>query len=152
MKFRLIIDKESEESVTAVVHGESELTDKIRELVEGDLPEGDSTCDRNFIVAYEGDNMRTLSFEEIECVTVSDGKTFAVDKEGKKLRIRQKLYEAEEILPEYFFRINKSAIANRKRIKMFKTGFDGAVDAVFKSGYKDYVSRRCFAEIKRRYK
>ena len=82
---------------------------------------------------------------------VEDGKTFAVDSYGKKFRIKMRLYEIEEILPSNFIRINKSAIANEKRLERFSVGFSGAVDAVFKSGYKEYVSRRCFAEIKRRY-
>jgi len=29
--------------------------------------------------------------------------------------------------------------------------YSGAVDAVFKCGYRDYVSRRCLAQIKRRF-
>ena len=29
--------------------------------------------------------------------------------------------------------------------------FSGGVDAVFRCGYREYVSRRCFAEIRRRY-
>ena len=84
--------------------------------------------------------------------SVEEGKTFVIDSSGKKFRVKMRLYEIEEILPSYFIRINKSAIANEKRLEHFSVGFSGAVDAVFKSGYKEYVSRRCFAEIKRRYK
>ena len=48
-------------------------------------------------------------------------------------------------------RINKSALANEAHLERFTASFNGAVDAVFRSGYREYVSRRCFAEIKRRY-
>ena len=48
-------------------------------------------------------------------------------------------------------RINKSNIANEHRILKFETLIGGGVDAIFKCGYKDYVSRRCFKDIKRRY-
>ena len=57
----------------------------------------------------------------------------------------------EEILPSYFIRINKSALANEHRILRFDAVFSGGVDAVFQCGFKEYVSRRCFAEIKGRY-
>ena len=30
--------------------------------------------------------------------------------------------------------------------------FSGSVDVIFKSGYRDYVSRRCFADIKKELK
>ena len=40
---------------------------------------------------------------------------------------------------------------NEKRLEKFKTTFSGAVDAVFKCGYVEYVSRRCLSQIKRRF-
>jgi DNA-binding LytR/AlgR family response regulator len=57
----------------------------------------------------------------------------------------------ESILPTYFIRINKSTLANEHRIERFDAAFSGGVDAVFRCGYREYVSRRCFAEIRRRY-
>ena len=60
--------------------------------------------------------------------------------------------EISEILPNYFIRINKSSLANRKQIERFSAAFSGSVDVIFKSGYRDYVSRRCFAEIKKELK
>ena len=95
--------------------------------------------------------MRKLTFGEIECITVLDGKTCAIDQHGKRYRLKLRLYELEEMLPSCFIRINKSAIANENRLDRFVPTFSGAVDALFKSGYREYVSRRCFAEIKRRY-
>ncbi len=144
MKFRLIIDKSKEEEITATVHSRSSLTDRIETLVMQY-----SGSDR--IPVFSEDEIKLLSLSETECIVSIDGKTFAVDPSGKKFRVKMRLYEIEEILPSYFIRINKSALANEKRLERFSVGFSGAVDAVFKSGYKEYVSRRCFAEIKRRY-
>ena len=144
MKFNLIIDKSKEEEITATVHGRSPLTERIEALVMQY-----SGSDR--IPVFSEDEIRLLPFSETECIISEDGKTFAIDSSGKKFRIKMRLYEIEEILPSYFIRINKSALANEKRLERFSVGFSGAVDAVFKSGYKEYVSRRCFAEIKRRY-
>ena len=144
MKFNLIIDKSAEEEISATVHCRSPLTDRIEALVMQY-----SGSDR--IPVFSEDEIKLLPFSETECISVDEGKTFAADSSGKKYRIKMRLYEIEEILPSYFIRINKSAIANEKRIERFSVGFGGAVDAVFKSGHKEYVSRRCFAEIKRRY-
>ena len=144
MKFNLIIDETKEEEITATVHGRSSLTEKIEILVMQH-----SGADR--IPVFTEDEIKVLPFPEIECIFSENGKTFVTDTSGNRFRIKMRLYEIEEILPSYFIRINKSALANEKRIERFSANFSGAVDAVFKSGNKEYVSRRCFAEIKRRY-
>ena len=95
--------------------------------------------------------MRKLAFSEIECVTVIDRKVVAVDGEGKQYRLSERLRDLEAVLPTYFIRINKSSLANEHRILRFDARFGGGVDAVFRCGYREYVSRRCFAEIRRRY-
>ena len=143
MKFRLIVDKEAEEEIVAFVHEASELTEQIENLIRAYKGSGK-------ISVYNEDEMKQICFSDIECITVIDRKTFAIDTQGKRYRMNQRLCDLEEILPCYFIRINKSTIANENRILRFSTAYTGAVDAVFKCGYKDYVSRRCFAEIKRR--
>lgn len=144
MKFNLIIDKSKEEEITATVHGRSSLTERIETLVM-------QYSGNDRIPVFSEDEMKLLSFSEIESVVSEEGKTFVTDSSGNRFRIKMRLYEIEEILPSCFIRINKSALANEKRIERFSANFSGAVDAVFKSGNKEYVSRRCFAEIKRRY-
>ena len=144
MDFRLIIDREKKEEVVATVHERSALTDRIEMLVM-------EYAGTDRIPAYTEDDMKMLPYEEIECITIIDGKTYAIDREGTQYRLKQRLYELESKLPACFVRINKSALANENRLERFTAGFSGAVDAVFKSGYKEYVSRRCFAAIKRRF-
>ena len=144
MRFRLIIDKNSEEEVVATVHGRSALIEQIEALVLQH-----SGTDR--ILAYCEDEMRQLPFAEIECITVLEGKTYAIDTRNRRYRLKQRLYELEQMVPSSFIRINKSTLANESRLERFQTSFSGAVDAVFQCGYREYVSRRCFAEIKRRY-
>ena len=144
MKFNLIIDKNKDEEITLTVHERSDIVNKIEAIV-AELNGSDR------LVAYNDEEMKLLNFSDIECVTVIDGKTYAVDTKGAKLRLKKRLFELEDLLPSYFIRINKSAIANEKRLEKFTTAFSGAVDAVFKCGYVEYVSRRCFAEIKRRF-
>ena len=143
MKFTLIIDKEKDEEVVATVHERTALTDEIEALVLKH-----SGADR--IPAYGDDDMKIFAFSDIECVTVLDGKTYAIDSKNQRYRLRQRLYELEALLPASFIRINKSTLANEKALDRFTVAYTGAVDAVFKCGYTEYVSRRCFAQIKRR--
>ncbi len=145
MKFTLNIMPEKDEEVVATVHAPSLLTDQIEALV---LAHG--RTDR--ITGYTEDDIRILKFSEIECITVLDGKTTAIDSKGRQYRLKQRLYELEAMLPSYFIRINKSSFANENRLKEFSAAFSGAVDAVFRCGYREYVSRRCYAVIKRRYR
>ena len=91
-----------------------------------------------------------LSVSEIACITVLDGKTYAIDSLNCRYRLKQRLYELEQQLPASFIRINKSALANEVHLDRFAVTYAGSVDAVFKCGYREYVSRRCFAQIKRR--
>jgi len=144
MKFTLIIDKEKDEEVVATVHERTALTDEIEALVL-------KYAGADRIPAYRDDHMKMLAFSDIECVTVLDGKTYAIDSKNQRYRLRQRLYELEALLPASFIRINKSTLANEKRLDRFAVTYSGAVDAVFQCGYTEYVSRRCFAQIKRRF-
>ena len=144
MKYRLIIDKNAEEEIIAIVHSPSSLTQQIENLVCSF-----SGADR--ITGWRDDEMRRLAFDEIECITIIDRKVIAIDTAGHHYRIPDRLRDLEEILPSYFIRINKSTLANEHRILRFDAVFSGGVDAVFRCGYREYVSRRCLAEIRRRY-
>ena len=142
MRFRLIIDKDKDEEVVVTAHQRCALIDEIEALV--------STCtDR--IAGYTEDDIKMLSIYEIECITVLDGKTYAIDSGNCRYRLKQRLYELEIVLPSSFIRINKSTLANENALDRFTVTYAGSVDAVFKCGYTEYVSRRCFAQIKRRF-
>ena len=142
MKFKLVIDKDKEEEVVIYAHQRTSLTDQIEALVL-------EHTDR--IPGYAEEQIKMLSFSEIECVTVLDGKTYAIDTGGNRYRLKLRLYELESMLPKNFIRINKSTLANEHRLDRFAVTYAGSVDAVFQCGYREYVSRRCFSEIKRRF-
>ena len=144
MKYKLIIDKNVEEEIIAIVHAPSSLTEQIENLV-CDFSGADS------ITGYRDREKQKLPFQEIECITILDRKVIAIDKRANHYRLQKRLRDLEAILPSYFIRINKSTLANEHRIARFDAAFSGGVDAVFQCGYREYVSRRCFAEIRRRY-
>ena len=142
MKFKLIIDKDKDEEVVVTAHSRTALIEEIEALIS-------KHADR--IPGYTEDDIKMLSAADISCVTVLDGKTYAIDTKNCRYRLKQRLYELEQQLPSTFIRINKSTLANEAHLDRFKVTYAGSVDAVFKCGYTEYVSRRCFAEIKRRF-
>ena len=144
MKYKLIIDKNADEEIIAIVHEPSSLTQQIENLVC-------SYSGTDSIMGHKDDEMRKLTFQEIECITVLDRKVIAIDVNGNQYRIQDRLRDLEDVLPSYFIRINKSTLANEHRILRFDAVFSGGVDAVFQCGYREYVSRRCFSQIRRRY-
>ena len=144
MKYKLIIDKNADEEVIAIVHAPSTLTQQIENLVC-------SFSGADSLLGHREDEMRKLSFSDIECITILDRKVIAIDAKGNQYRLQDRLRDLEDILPSYFIRINKSTLANEHRITRFDAVFSGGVDAIFQCGYREYVSRRCFAEIRRRY-
>ena len=144
MKYKLIIDKTVEEEIVAIVHAPSSLTEQIENIVC-------SYSGIDSIMGYRDDEMRKLTFGEIECITIIDRKVIALDTEGVQYRIQDRLRDLEAVLPSYFIRINKSTLANEHRILRFHAAVSGSVDAIFQCGYREYVSRRCFADIRRRY-
>lgn len=141
MKFKLILDPKQEETVVVTAHCRTPLVEEIETLIS-------KHADR--IPGYTEDDIKMLSVSDIQCITVLDGKTYAVDSENKRYRLKMRLYELEATLPASFIRINKSALANKTHLDRFQVTYAGSVDAVFKCGYREYVSRRCFTQIKRR--
>ena len=144
MRYKHINNKNAEEEIIAIVREPSSLTQQIENLVC-------SFAGTDSIIGYREEEMRKLSFDRIECITVMDRKVTAIDTEGNRYWLKERLRDLEDILPTYFIRINKSTLANEHRIARFDTVFSGGVDAVFHCGYREYVSRRCFAEIRRRF-
>ena len=81
MKYKLIINRDVEEEIIAIVHGPSSLTQQIENLVcEYSGVDG--------IMGNRGDEIRKLSFKEIECITILDRKVIAIDNKGNRYRIQ----------------------------------------------------------------
>lgn len=143
MKFTLKIDPNAQEELFLTMRSGGKFAEELENLVfsyNGD----------DLLFCFDEDEVSRLKFEDIECVTVIDRKVYALDGSGKKWRVRERLYELEARLPQYFVRINKSTLANQSKIARFKGTIGGSVDAIFKCGFVDYVSRRCLPELKRR--
>ena len=138
MKFHLILDPDREESVVVTARERSSLTDAIEALVRQPP---------RMLTGYrEGTGFR-LSPESVCCIIAEDEKVFALTDEGK-YHLRERLYQIEEQLPDFFLRINRSAIANLRKIRRFAPSISGTLQIVYSNGYRDYVSRRNLKRIK----
>ena len=140
MKFSFFIDKDHDEEVIVYAHEKSELINEIRSLV---------TSKRTTLYGYADDEVIVINPAETECFIVEDNKVYALSGDNK-LRVKERLYQLEEQLPDYFIKINQSCLCNIKRITKFDVSFSGSLTVTFQSGYRDYVSRRNVKNVKER--
>lgn len=90
-----------------------------------------------------------VSFSDIVMITIVENKVLAICTNDKQYHIRKRLYQLTDLLPSNFWKINKSAIANRHYIDHFEETKNSGVNIIMKNGLTDYVSRRCFAKIRK---
>jgi DNA-binding LytR/AlgR family response regulator len=140
MKFSFFIDKDHDEEVIVYSHEESELINEIRSLV---------ASKQTTLYGYTENEVIVINPSETECFIIEDNKVYAQSGNGK-LRVKERLYQLEEILPDHFIKINQSCLCNIRKIQKFDVSFSGSLRVIFKSGYCDYVSRRNVKNVKER--
>lgn len=140
MKYQTIVDKEREEEVLIYVHQKNEASQKIEAFVSGLSTE---------LYGYRDKISVRLYPSEIQCVTIQDGKSFAMTQD-ETYQLKERLYMLEDVLGDSFLKINQSCIANIHKIKKFDATFSGALLVIFQNGYRDYVSRRRLKAVKER--
>lgn len=145
MKFKLFIKPHAEKIVQAQVHQASTFTDQLADFVKNDGRLG-------LLTVYNDTDLWQIPFEQITLITIITGKTYAITNQNKKYLIRKRLYQLMELVPDNFWQINKSSVANRKQIARFTMDKEAGVNVIFKNGLTDYVSRRCFAKIRKELK
>lgn len=141
MKFTVIITNERDEEVVIYAREKTKLIEDIENLINDNAFE---------LIGYNGYEAVNLRTDEVVCFLVEEGKVYAItDKD--RFRLKCRLYQLEETLPEDFVKINQSCIANIKKIERFDTSVSGTLLIKFKNGYKDYVSRRQMKAVKERF-
>ena len=141
MKFTVIITNERDEEVVIYAREKTKLIEDIENLIRDNAFE---------LIGYNGYEAVNLRTDEVVCFLVEEGKVYAItDKD--RFRLKCRLYQIEETLPEDFVKINQSCIANIKKIERFDTSVSGTLLIKFKNGYKDYVSRRQMKAVKERF-
>ena len=141
MKCTLIITDDHEEEVVIYAREKTQLIEDIENLINDNAFE---------LIGYSGYEAVNLRTDEVVCFLVEEGKVYAIT-DKNRFRLKCRLYQLEETLPENFVKINQSCIANIKKIERFDTSVSGTLLIKFKNGYKDYVSRRQMKAVKERF-
>ena len=141
MKFTVIITNERDEEVVIYAREKTKLIEDIENLINDNAFE---------LIGYSGYEAVNLRTDEVVCFLVEEGKVYAIT-DKNRFRLKSRLYQLEETLPENFVKINQSCIANIKKIERFDTSVSGTLLIKFKNGYRDYVSRRQMKAVKERF-
>ncbi len=140
MKISVFIDKNREEEIAIYTHEETELIKQIKALVNDFSSQ---------ITGFKDSEIFQLKANDIYCFTVESNRVFAIT-EKDKFMLKNRLYSIEQGLSSDFIKINKSCIANIKKIDRFDASISGTLKVKFKNGYTDYVSRRSVKAVKER--
>lgn len=141
MKVSVDIDSKHEE--TKVIIECKEMDESIKNII--DFIKGQDT---RFLVGQIDDMRHILKPADIHYFHTTGEAVSAVTATGE-FRLKEKLYELEELLPpSQFIRLSKSVIANLDELSRFEASFNGTLCVYFKSGAKEYVSRNYVNAIK----
>ena len=141
MKIQIDIDSKYEES--AIIIQANEWTDEMEEIVQLIQKKQPKR-----LVAVQEDRSILLKPEDLDYVFASNRKVFAMVR-GEQMELKLKLYEIEEMLKgRGFIRFSKSVVGNVNLIDRFELSFNGNLCVYFKSGSKEYVSRKYVHELK----
>lgn len=140
MQLKIIIDKTRDEEILIYAHEKTALVESIEQLVLQEKIE---------LIGYTDGEAVRLNLAEICCFTVEDNRVFAATL-NERFRLKYRLWQLEEKLPECFVKINQSCIANIGMIDRFDTSISGSLLVKFKNGNTDYVSRRQLKKVKER--
>lgn len=140
MKATIVIDDKREE---VVIYAKSECgwARSVRDYA--------ATVDTE-LVGYDKDGAVRIDIGEVDCFIIESGSVYAVMQDGGRVLIKERLYAIEALYGDALLRLSQSALANISHIKRFDTSLTGVLIVEFKSGYRDFVSRRQMKEVKER--
>ncbi len=140
MRLKIFIGKEHPEEVHIYTHEKTKLIEEIEQVIENNSLS---------LVGYLDEESVKINLPDVHCFTVEENKVYALT-ENERLRLKQRLYQLEEKLPDNFVKINQSCIVNINKIDRFKADISTSLSVMLKNGYKDYVSRRQLKIVKER--
>ena len=140
MKLKTIVGNDHDEEVIIYCKEISELVEKIENLIKNDAIQ---------YIGYKDNKSVILDLNQVFGFTIESNKIYAIT-ENDKLRLKSRLYQLENDLPQNFIKINQSTIVNSEKISHFDATFSGTLTVVLKNGFCDYVSRRNIKKVKER--
>ena len=139
MKYKLIVNKELEESIVITVHEKTELIEEIEKLInENNLN----------LIGYDEDEFTPLKIEEIYAFFSNNGKIYA-STINKTYLLKERIYQLEKLAPS-FIKINQGCLIDPNKILRFETKISGSIRIVMKNNFSDYIARREMKNVKRR--
>lgn len=143
MKINIELDEKYPDTIITIQANEwTEELDKLISMIKQQEPQR--------LFGVREDQTILLEPENIDYVFAESRKVYA--KIGKEsFEVKMKLYEIEELLlPRNFMRFSKSVIGNSRQIERFELSFNGNLCVYFKSGNKEYITRKYVNPIKKK--
>ena len=140
MNYKIEINEDQNEDIVILAKSKTAVLGKIEELL---------CAEAETVIGYGENEALRLKSTEIYCFFIKDGKVLAQTRHGQ-LRIKERLYQLEEIFSKSFIKINQSCLINSQEIKSFSSSIGGTLFVTLKNGYKDYVARRQLKQVKER--
>lgn len=140
MKCHTFITDKHDEEVLIYSKEKNSLVIEIERLV---------SSSNQSLVGKKEDEIIKINPLDVSCFIAENNKVYALIKKDK-YQINLRIYQLEEILNDFYIKINQSCYANIKRIKNFTTTIGGTVNVNFDNGYIDYISRRELKNVKKR--
>lgn len=141
MKVKIDLDDTYDQTVITIQA--KELTSDLKEMID-------------YLKGHK--QTRLLGVKEEKTVIVDPSQVDYIYSERRKvyakvenddIQLNMKLYEVEADLQHHaFVRFSKSVVGNINRIDHFESSFNGSLCVLFKSGNKEYISRKFVSQVK----
>jgi DNA-binding LytR/AlgR family response regulator len=143
MDYTLEIVLDEQAKVPRLVIYTAELSDEVRRLAERLKAKGGGR-----LLGYREDDVVLLEQDEV-LGFFTQGQTVQARVKGGAVRVKQRIYELEELLRGTpFIRVSNSEIVNFKHVKSFEFSMAGTIGLRLSDGSYSYVSRRNVKAIK----
>ncbi|WP_100488418.1 LytTR family DNA-binding domain-containing protein [Sporolactobacillus pectinivorans] len=144
MKLNIDIDPELlEEQVVMHIRRVTEKVERIRKIVETDESKGT-------IAVVRDDRQYILPLQQVSHLMTENGKIVAVSRKRKYFYKQSLKYFETHANSGRFIRISKYCLANIDWMDFFEAGFSGNLMLNFKNEWKETVSRKYVADLKKR--
>lgn len=142
MRVRTEIDPNGEEEIVIRCKSRTEKIIQTEELIENAMKT------RGDLSLYIANTEYYIDKNDILFFETTDGKVYAHTRNGMYAS-HYRLFEIEEMMPSYFIRISKSAIANVKLITSLRRELTGNGEIEFKSCDKKVYFSRAYYKLLR---
>lgn len=143
MNINVATDISKEHKNIEVIIKAPEMTEEVQQIANTVMK---ATSSKKQIIATRENRIYILYIKEITEFYSEEKSNFCKTKNGK-FKIKEKLYELEEILDKNFIRISNSCIINLNYVESFDSSITGTIEVIFKDSTKEYVSRRRVSDV-----